>query len=194
MRTALDPHAAVTGTFPQLLDLVAAMPYGRRLRVGDELAERFELDQAGLRAESGMFLDPADLAGLAAYGCEVANHTRTHLFCRSIVDEASAHSQLVEYARRLESLTGDPVRAFSYPYGRRDDANPMVERVLRESGHEALFLAESRPHLTGSLGRLWNRVQLDGCPAWRIGPELELMPALRVGRDRLRGANPRRVP
>ena len=36
----------------------------------------------------------------------------------------------------------------------------MVERVLRESGHEALFLAESRPHLPGSHGRLWNRVTL----------------------------------
>ena len=75
-------------------------------------------------------------------------------FCRSIVDEASADSQLVEHARRLESLTGRPVRAFSFPYGRREDATPMVERILRESGHEALFLAESRPDLQGSLGRL----------------------------------------
>jgi len=185
---ALDPDAPGTGTFPQLLDLVAAMPYGRRLGVGNELAQRFDLDQARLRSESGMFLDPQDLAGLAAYGCEVGNHTRTHLFCRTIVDEVSAHNQVVEHARRLESLTGHPVRAFSYPYGRRDDAKPMVERVLRESGHEASFLSESRPHLTGSVGPLWNRVTLDGCPTWRIGSELELMPVLRVGRDRLREA------
>jgi peptidoglycan/xylan/chitin deacetylase (PgdA/CDA1 family) len=185
---ALHPDARGTGTFRQLLDLVAAMPYGRRLGVGDELAERFDLDQARLRGQSGMFLDPEDLAGLAAYGCEIANHARTHLFCRSIVDETFAHNQLVEHARRLESLTGHPVRAFSYPYGRRDDAKVMVERVLRESGHEASFLAESRPHQAGRLGWLWNRVTLDGCPAWRIGPELELMPALRAGRDRLRGA------
>ena len=185
---ALDPHARDMSTFSHLLDLVAAMPYSRRLRVGDELAERFELDQARLRSESGMFLDPDDLAGLAASGCEVANHTRTHVYCRSIVDETSAHDQLVQHARRLESLTGRPVRAFSYPYGHREDARPIVERVLRESGHEALFLAESRPHLRGTLGPLWNRVALDGCPAWRIGAELELMPALRVRRDRLRKA------
>jgi peptidoglycan/xylan/chitin deacetylase (PgdA/CDA1 family) len=185
---ALDPNPGGTGAFPRLLDLVAAMPYGRRLRVGNELAERFELDQARLRSESRMFLDPDDLAGLAAYGCEVANHTRTHLFCRSIVDETSAHNQFVEHARRLESLTGHPVRAFSYPYGCRDDATPMVERVLRESGHEALFLAESRRHLSGTLGRLWNRVALDGCPPWRIGAELEIMPPMRAGRDRLQKA------
>ena len=186
--TALDPYWRGTGSFSQLLDLVAAMPYDRRLTVGDELAERFELDQASLRSESGMFLNPDDLAGLAAYGCEVANHTRTHVFCRSIVDETSAHDELVEHARRLESRTGRPVRAFSYPYGFRDDARPIVERVLRESGHEALFLAESRPHLSGAHGRLWNRVALDGCPVWRIGAELEVLPALRARRDRLRKA------
>ena len=188
VRATLDPDARATGTFAQLLDLVAAMPYSRRLAVGKELADRFDLDQATLRDRSGMFLDSGDLAKLSAYGCEVASHGRTHLFCRSILDEESAHEQLVEHALLLESLTGHPVRAFSYPYGRREDAKPMIERVLRESGHQASFLAESRPHLAGSRGRLWNRVALDGCPAWRIGPELELMPALRVGRDRLREA------
>jgi peptidoglycan/xylan/chitin deacetylase (PgdA/CDA1 family) len=185
---ALNPYGRRTGTFPQLLDLVAAMPYERRLAVGDELAEHFHLDEARLRDESRMFLDPEDLTGLAAYGCEVANHSRTHVYCRSIVDETSAHTELVEHARRLESLTGRPVRAFSYPYGRRDDATPMVERVLRESGHEAMFLAESRPHLTGPFGRLWNRVTLDGCPTWRVALDLEFKPALRAGRDRTRRA------
>ena len=185
---ALHPEARGAVTFQQVLDPIAAMPYGRRARIRTELAERFDLDQALIRDQSGMFLDTEDLAELAAYGCEVANHARTHLFCRSIVDQTFAHNELVEHARRLESLTGHPVRAFSYPYGRRDDATPMVERVLRESGHQASFLAESRPHLTGGLGRIWNRIALDGCPAWRVGPELELMPALRVGRDRLRRA------
>ena len=47
---ALDPAAARPATFPQLLDTVASMPYDRRLRVGEELAERFEVDQARLRA------------------------------------------------------------------------------------------------------------------------------------------------
>ena len=185
---ALDPAAARPATFLQLLDTVASMPYDRRLRVGEELAERFEVDQARLRAEAGIFLDPEDLGGLAADGCEVANHTRSHLFCRSLVDAASAQDQLVDHGRRLESLTGHPVRAFSFPYGRREDATPMVERVLRDSGHEALFLAESRPDLQGSLGPLRNRVALDGCPPWRVGPQLEMMPRLNLARHQLRVA------
>jgi peptidoglycan/xylan/chitin deacetylase (PgdA/CDA1 family) len=183
---ALDPTARVARTFPQLLGLIATMPYGRRLGLGDDLAERFEVDQARLRFESRMFLDPDDLAGLAAYGCEVASHTRTHLFCRSIVDEEAADEELVAYARRLKSLTGRPVRAFSYPYGNREDATPLVERMLRESGHAVSFLAESRPDVAGAFGHLYNRVCLDGCPPWRVGPDLEVMPGLRVVRDRVR--------
>ena len=183
-----DPAAGRPATFLNVLDMVATMPYERRLMVGRELAERFEVDQGRVRAESGIFLAPEDLRGLAADGCELANHTRSHLFCRSIADESTANFQLVEHARRLESLTGHPVRAFSFPYGHREDATPMVERVLRESGHEALFLAESRPDRQGTLGRLWNRIAMDACPPWRVGPELELMPRLSVPRHRLRVA------
>ena len=90
MGAALEPAAGRRATFPQVLGTVASMPYGRAIGVGKELAERFEVDQSQARAESGIFLDPKDLAALAADGCEVANHTRSHLFCRSIVDEAAA--------------------------------------------------------------------------------------------------------
>ena len=186
LASALDPHARGTRTFLQLLDMVAMMPFGRFVNLRDELAERFEVDQTALRAESEIFVDPQDLAGLSAVGCEVANHTRSHLFCRSIPNEEVAREEIVEHARRLESLTGRPVRAFSYPYGQRKDATPMVERILLESGHSASFLAESRLHLNGHAGRVWNRVRLDGYATWRVGPELELMPAVRGGRDWLR--------
>lgn len=186
LAAAVDPRASSPQSFMQLLDLVAALPYDRRLRIGDELANRFEVDQAAIRAKSGIFLDPQDLAGLPADGCEIANHSRTHVFFRSVVDEGVARREIVEHAQRLEGLTGRPVRAFGYPYGRREDATPMVERVLRESGHSASFLAESRLHLNGASDHLWNRIRLDGYARWRIGAELELMPTLRGGRDWLR--------
>ena len=82
------------------MDYAAATSlYSRSLGLGSELAARFELDQAALRAESGLFLDPQDLAGLAEDGCEVANHTRSHLFCRAFPDEEAAYDQIVENGR-----------------------------------------------------------------------------------------------
>jgi peptidoglycan/xylan/chitin deacetylase (PgdA/CDA1 family) len=186
--SAVNPEAASPATFAQLLDMVAALPYARRVRLASELADTFGIDQAKVREERMLFLDREDLGRLGAFRCEVGNHTRSHLFGRAIVDEASAHHELVDHARELESLTGAPVRAFSYPYGHRRDATPIVEGALRASGHRAVFLAESRPHVSGSLGRLWNRVTMDGCPAWRVRHELELLPRIRAGRDRLREA------
>lgn len=139
LAVALDSHARGTRTFLQLLDLVAAMPYGRFVGLGDELAERFEVDQAALRAESGIFLEGRDPRGLAADGCEVANHTRSHLFCRSLPNEEVAREEIVEHARRLESLSGRPVRAFSYPYGQRQDATPMSRGSSASPGTALLF-------------------------------------------------------
>jgi peptidoglycan/xylan/chitin deacetylase (PgdA/CDA1 family) len=186
--SAVDPQAESPATFAQLLGIVAALPYERRIRLAGELADTFGIEQAKVRHERRLFLDRDDLGRLGAFGCEVGNHTRSHLFGRAIVDEASAHHELVDHARELESLTGAPVRAFSYPYGHRRDATPIVERALRTSGHRAVFLAESRPHVSGSHGRLWNRVTMDGCPAWRVRHELELLPRVRARRDWLREA------
>ena len=101
--TAVDPETDGTGTFAQLLGLVAALPYGRSLRLGDELAERFDVDQAEVRAASGLFLEPEDLAGLAALGCEVGTiRARTCSAARSLTRDpltTSSSSMLASSSR-----------------------------------------------------------------------------------------------
>ena len=189
---ALEP--AVTGrpaagvTVTQLIDLVADLSYERRMRLGEQLAERHCVDRGAIRAESGLFLDVHELPLLTALGCEVANHTQSHVFCRCIADEAIGNAELVDHARKLERWAGAPVRAFSYPYGRRRDATPLVERLLSESGHEASFLVESRPNPLRHAGRVWNRVSLDGCATSRLTAQLEVFPHLRAFRDRVRAS------
>jgi peptidoglycan/xylan/chitin deacetylase (PgdA/CDA1 family) len=185
---------AVTGapdgarTLPELFAFIAEAPYERRIGLGDELAERFEVDRGRVRDESGLFLDASELAGLAGRGCEIGNHTRSHLACRAIADEPAADEQIVSHKALLEDWAGTPVRSFSYPYGCRADATPLMERVLRESGHEASFLVEARPNRRRRAGQAWNRVSLDAQPVWRLPAELELKPRLRSVRDRLQPA------
>jgi peptidoglycan/xylan/chitin deacetylase (PgdA/CDA1 family) len=182
---------AVTGrpgtarTVDALLGLVATLPYARRARLGDELAERFGVDRAQLRRESGLFLEHTELPRLAEFACEVGNHTSSHLFCRAIADEAAGEVELVEHKGRLELWAGTRIRAFSYPYGRRRDATPLVERLLAESGHEATFLVESRPNTRRRAGATWNRVSVQDRPVARLGIELEVLPRLRALRDRV---------
>jgi hypothetical protein len=80
------------------------------------------------------------------------------------------------------------VRAFSYPYGRRSDATPLVERALVDSGHEALFLVEARPNARGHRGPTWHRVSLRDEPTSRLFLRLAVLPNLRATRDRLKRA------
>jgi peptidoglycan/xylan/chitin deacetylase (PgdA/CDA1 family) len=166
----------------ELVALSAGLPYAKRVAVGDELAAQYDIDQRELRARSGLFLDAADLPALRAHGCEIGNHTASHLFCRALMNEADAHAELVEHKQQLERWTGAHVRAFSYPYGNKADATPFVERTLAENGHEATFLVEARQN-PPTTTRGVNRVSLDERPTRRVGIELELLPRLRSARD-----------
>jgi peptidoglycan/xylan/chitin deacetylase (PgdA/CDA1 family) len=167
----------------ELIDSVADFEFVRRIRLSGELVERYSVDQGRIRADSRLFLERDDLSLFADFGCEVANHTRSHLFCRSIATEAQGARELVEHGALLAEWTGRPVRAFSYPYGSRRDATPLVQRLLAESGHEASFLVESRPNYARHPGKLWNRVSLHACPVSHLMTQLEVLPPLRAVRD-----------
>lgn len=192
LRRAIDPAAtAAAAPAPagvrDVLAIVATLPYARRVALGDELAERFDVDQAAVRAASGLFLERDELAALPARGCAIGNHTRTHLHCRAIRDAEAAERELGSHRAELEALCGAPVRAFSYPYGSHRDATGFVEDALRASGHEASFLVESRRNAPGATAPPWacNRVSLTTRPTWQIGAELEVKPLLRSLRDRV---------
>jgi peptidoglycan/xylan/chitin deacetylase (PgdA/CDA1 family) len=167
----------------ELIDSTAELGFARRMRLGAELSERYGVDQRRIRAESRLFLEHDELPQLAGFGCEVANHTESHVFCRTIATDAEAADELIAHRARLEEWTGRRVRAFSYPYGNHRDATPLVERMLSESGHEASFLVESRPNYTGRPGRPWNRVSLHDCPVSQLTTQLEVLPPLRAVRD-----------
>ena len=166
-----------------------AMPYDRRLTVGDELAERFEVDQARLRAEGRIFLDPEDLDGLAADGCEVANHTRSHLFCRSIGRRgirALSARRPCSTARVVDRPPGSgvqlPVRS---PRGRDTDGRAGAARFRARGPVPGGVTTRSDRGASAGSG---TGSRLDGCPSWRVGPELELMPRLNLARHQLRVA------
>lgn len=184
LAAAVAGHGSTARTAGDLVALTAVLPYEHRLRIGRELASRFGVDQREVRTRSGLFLSADELSRLHAHGCEIGNHTASHLFCRAITDEAIARHELVEHKLQLERWTGARVRVFSYPYGNKADATPLVERALAESGHEATFLVEARRNAPATM-RGVSRVSLDERPTRRVGVELELLPRLRSARDAL---------
>jgi peptidoglycan/xylan/chitin deacetylase (PgdA/CDA1 family) len=174
-------------TLPEFFDqCIATMPYERRNALSAELASTLHLDLSALRRESGLYLRHDEVARLHDFGVEVGNHTRSHVHCRSL-DSAAARVEIIEHKRFLEQLCGRPVRSFSFPYGSVADATITIDRALRESGHEAIFLVEARVNPRGHSGPYWHRVSMQAQPTSLLRRRIEVLPRLRSMRDGLRG-------
>jgi peptidoglycan/xylan/chitin deacetylase (PgdA/CDA1 family) len=131
-----------------------------------------------LAEEAALYLSAEQLRQLACSGFEIGNHTFSHVhgrclsapdFCREIDQNKSV----------LETLSGRNVRAFSVPYGFAADLTPDLESHLRESGHEAAFLVESRPNTEATDFYHLNRVSIHSTSDAASFAEIEVLPRLR---------------
>lgn len=141
---ALDLSALGLGT--HRVDSEAA----RRDAIGDLLqrikyaatAQRAELAQAiahtaEARVPTNLMMTSEQVAALVAQGMEVGAHTVLHPILKE-VDIEVARAEIETGRKRLEQITGAPVRVFAYPNGRpgRDYAMEHV-RLVRDLGFDA---------------------------------------------------------
>lgn len=84
-----------------------------------------------------LMLTTAQAKELSIRGVEIGGHTDAHTILTTL-DEEQARAEIQRGRRRLEAITGKPVRTFAYPNGRpqRDYAATHVAMV-RELGFEA---------------------------------------------------------
>lgn len=93
-------------------------------------------------------LSEAEIIDLAAQG-EICGHTRTHpdlsRLCRS-----DQETEILENRSRLQGITGQPIRCFSYPYGKFNDASV---KVVAELGFDLAFDASGTPTAFDAIDR-----------------------------------------
>jgi len=190
VETALTGHPPVCASLPELFERhISGLSFAERMALPERLAAEFNLDLRALRAQSSLFLRGDEIRALAEARIEVGNHTRSHLHCRCLDDETS-NAEIVEHRATLERLAGRPVRSFSFPYGSSADATAVVDRALRASRHEAIFLVEARLNPPGHAGPYWHRISMQNQPVSALRKRIEILPRLRAVRDRLQGARP----
>lgn len=158
---------------------VSRMSAFQRENLRHDLLARLATPEARLYRVLDLFMTPDQLAALPAAGIEVANHTRSHVHCAALT-HAEITSEIVAAKGEIEALTGRPVRAFSFPYGNERDATPAVLSALRGSGHLASFLVHARSNRSRPAADLWYRTSLTDVPAYALGLQLGVMPALRT--------------
>lgn len=178
----------VNGRTRSLQELIATkvawLPYAQRATLGRRLAEEFGVDQRTLREQSNLYLRPSDAAKLHSCGIEIGNHTQSHVHCR-VLDGPQAEVELVGAKRKLESWCGRSMRAFSFPYGNPCDNTETARRVLKQSGHSALFLSGGRANCRQSVDGTWHRISLSGRNGTNLFLHLEMLPRLRSMYDRV---------
>jgi peptidoglycan/xylan/chitin deacetylase (PgdA/CDA1 family) len=148
------------------------------------LRELTGIDEQKLAAESKLYLTSEQVRSLQSFGFEIGNHTFTHTHSRQLsVEELGP--EIVRNKTALGAMSGTQIRAFSQPYGSSKDVTPELARVLRQSGHEAVFLSESTANPRNlDLFRL-DRVNCGTRKAEALFFDLEVMPRLRAVRDQL---------
>lgn len=157
---------------------ISRMGAAQRERVRLDLLARLATPEAQLYRVLDLFMTPRQIAGLHDFGIEVANHTRSHVHCGALT-RAEIEAEIIAAKGEIEELTGEPVRAFSFPYGNERDATPPVMAALRASGHEASFLVHARANRQRPAADVWYRTSLTDDPAYRLSLKLGVLPALR---------------
>jgi peptidoglycan/xylan/chitin deacetylase (PgdA/CDA1 family) len=148
------------------------------------LKELTGIDEEKLANESKLYLTSDEVRRLPAFGFEIGNHTYTHTHCRTLAVKEFA-TEIDRNKRELESISGTQVRAFSLPYGSSKDLTPELARILRQSGHEAVFLSESVANPRNlDLFRL-DRINCGTQKTEALFFDLEVMPRFRALRNTL---------
>jgi peptidoglycan/xylan/chitin deacetylase (PgdA/CDA1 family) len=180
--------AAAARSLGQLMrEYVSHLGLADLRRARERLVHRLGTTEAELHRRLDLFMAPDQLRHLPTFGIEVANHTLTHVHCRWL-DDAELETEIVGSKRLLEDLlgaTGQPVRAFAFPWGGHQDATERALGVVRRSGHQATFLMYGLRNTRRPAPDLWYRILMTSQESSKLWLTLEAAPRLRELRARL---------
>jgi len=142
------------------------------------------VDERDLASEAQLYLTSDQLRALANFDFEIGNHTYTHANCRCLRPE-DFEQEIDRNKRVLEEISGTPVRSFSVPYGSSIDLTADLQAHLQKEGYRAGFLVESVANRPCTDRLHLDRVSVKAGSDSGLFSELEVLPRLRVIRNRL---------
>lgn len=101
-------------------------------------------------------LSEAEMIELAAHG-EIGAHTSTHPYLTKL-SRAEQEREITRNLHRLRAITGQPIRAFAYPYG---DFNDASTEIVESLGFDLAFNAWGKP------------IEIDDIDRWHV-PRFEI--------------------
>lgn len=152
--------------------LIMQLKY-RPVCVRKDLAERVA-EKLGVAVPANLMLSPRQIRRLHSEGMEIGGHTVNHPILAKL-SEDEARAEIVDNKRRLEEITGAPVRLFAYPNGKPgQDYGPQHVRLVKEAGFAAaVSTVRGAAHRTSDLFQLPRFTPWDKTPL-RFGMRLLL--------------------
>jgi peptidoglycan/xylan/chitin deacetylase (PgdA/CDA1 family) len=169
--------------------LLPAISLPAREAFRNALVRLSRINERDIASEAELYLTSRQLRHLATLDFEIGNHTYTHVNCRCLRPED--FSQEIDGNKKvLEEISGTQVLSFSVPYGSSIDLTPNLVAHLQNSGHHAAFLVESLANRSCTDRFRLDRVSVKARSESGLFSEIEVLPRLRVIRNRLAGTKP----
>jgi peptidoglycan/xylan/chitin deacetylase (PgdA/CDA1 family) len=152
---SLDGWASRRRTVNSLLGALKYLVLEDRVVMAERVAAA-----SGAPLPVGPMMNAAQVRSLAAMGIGIGAHTVRHPILARLSDDA-ARREIFDSRRRLQEITGTPVRMFAYPNGRPgQDYGPQHAEMVRDAG------------FTGAVTTAWGaaRMGIDSFQIPRIAP------------------------
>ncbi len=166
--------------------ILPALSLERRQALHKVIVEQVGIPEADLAMQASLYLTSQQLRMLAGSGCEIGNHTYTHVHCR-LLSGNSYRDEIDRNKEELEMLSGARVRSFSVPYGSAMDLTSDLAQHLSESGHDAIFLSGSVANVRGGEVLTFDRVSARAANDASLFSEIEVLPRFRAIRNAVKG-------
>jgi len=142
------------------------------------------VDEGALARQASLYLTSKQVRELACEGSEIGSHTSNHVHCRTLA-APDMDGEIDRNTEELEAISGKKVRSFSVPYGSSADLNSELTQHLKSSGYQAAFLSESVANAADADPLHIDRVSIRTGAAHALFLQIEILPRLRVIRNRL---------
>jgi peptidoglycan/xylan/chitin deacetylase (PgdA/CDA1 family) len=134
-------------------------------------------EEAARRA-SKKFLNDTEMGKLADFRIEVGSHSMTHSHFRGLSNH-EIEFEIGQSRCELQSLSGQPVRCLSIPYGDQLDATREVMAFARACGHQAIFLVHARSNRFRPHEDTYYRISLRNERPWKLAMKVRALPLVR---------------
>jgi peptidoglycan/xylan/chitin deacetylase (PgdA/CDA1 family) len=134
------------GIYRELYGILSVLPPEDRKTLLDDLIHQADVSPAARASHRP--LSCAELRELAhSSGIDVGVHTVTHPVL-SRLPVAQQAQEVLQAKSELETITGKPMRQFSYPYGKREHWDSNTVEVVQRAGFEYAYTNE--PGIAGA--------------------------------------------